>query len=63
MGNGIKLKSGRIRALFEYDKEQIDSEYVLKELREDYSLDVFIITMMGLFALKPLTINTRVLVN
>lgn len=41
MGNGIKLKSGRIRALFEYDKEQIDSEYVLKELREDYSLDVF----------------------
>lgn len=41
MENGINLKSGRIRVLFEYDKGQVDAEYVLKELREDYSLDAF----------------------
>lgn len=41
MKNGINLRSGRIRVLFEYDKEQVDVEYVLKELQEDYSLDTF----------------------
>lgn len=41
MENGIKLKSGRIRVLFEYDNEKIDAEHVLKELREDYSIDAF----------------------
>lgn len=41
MENGIKLKSGRIRTLFEYDNEKIDIEYILKELREDYSIDSF----------------------
>ena len=41
MENGIKLKSGRIRVLFEYDNEKIDIEHVLKELREDYSIDAF----------------------
>lgn len=41
MENGIKLKSGRIRVLFEYDNEKIDVEYILKELREDYSIDSF----------------------
>lgn len=41
MENGIKLKSGRIRVLFEYDNEKIDVEYILKELREDYSIDAF----------------------
>ena len=41
MENGIKLKSGRIRVLFEYDNEKIDVEYILKELLEDYSIDAF----------------------
>lgn len=41
MENGIKFKSGRIRTLFEYDNEKIDIEYILKELREDHSLDAF----------------------
>lgn len=41
MKNGINLRSGRIRVLFEYDKEQVDVEYMLKELQEDYSLDAF----------------------
>ena len=39
MENGIKLKSGQIRVLFEYDNEKIDVEYILKELREDYRVD------------------------
>lgn len=41
MENSIKLKSGRIRVLLEYDNEKIDIEHVLKELREDYSIDSF----------------------
>lgn len=57
MKNGIKLKSGRIRALFEYDNEQIDIEYVLKGLREDDSLDAFYHYDAGFICIE--TINDK----
>lgn len=57
MKNGIKLKSVRIRVLFEYDNEQIDIEYVLKWLREDYSLDAFYHYDAGFICIE--TINDK----